>query len=95
MNSTPLVAAFVLLPFAANSVLCRRALHDTRIDPASFTGIRLLAGAVTLWLLVRVGRHRARAGAQRTGVQRLGGDWISAAALLIYAVAFSFSYLAV
>lgn len=95
MKSTPLIAAFVLLAFAANSVLCRLALHSTRIDPASFTGIRLLSGAVTLWLLVRVGRHRQRAGVQRTGQQRLGGDWSSAAALLIYALAFSFAYVAV
>ena len=95
MNSTPLVAAFVLLAFAANSVLCRLALHDTRIDPASFTGIRLLAGALTLWLLVRIGRPRAHARAQPAGVQRLGGDWTSAAALLIYAVAFSFAYVAI
>jgi drug/metabolite transporter (DMT)-like permease len=85
VRSTPLVAAFVLLAFAANSVLCRLALHDTRIDPASFTGIRLLSGAATLWLLVRFGRRG----------QRLGGDWASAAALLIYAVAFSFAYVAV
>jgi drug/metabolite transporter (DMT)-like permease len=84
VSSTPLIAGFVLLAFAANSVLCRLALRDTSIDPASFTAIRLLSGAVTLWLLVRFGRR----------APRLGGDWSSAAALLIYAVAFSFAYVA-
>ena len=76
---------FVLLAFAANSVLCRLALHETHIDPPSFTAIRLLSGAVTMGLLLRVARPGLR----------LGGDWISASALLVYAVLFSFAYVAV
>jgi drug/metabolite transporter (DMT)-like permease len=76
------VALLALLAFASNSLLCRSALRDTSIDPASFTTIRLVTGAVTLWLLVRV----------RTGRVALGGNWRSAIALLVYAVAFSFAY---
>src|SRR4029077_16689294 len=71
-----------LLAFAANSVLCRMALRDAHIDPASFMSIRLLAGALTLWLLVRIGRPD----------QLVGGHWRSALALLAYAVTFTFAY---
>ena len=85
MGSTPLLAGFVLLAFAANSVLCRLALGQAAIDPASFTAIRLVTGAVTMGLLVRL-RNRDRT---------LGGDWQSALTLVVYAVAFSFAYVSV
>jgi drug/metabolite transporter (DMT)-like permease len=75
-------AAFALLAFAANSILCRMALRTAHIDPASFTTVRLVAGAVTLSLLARA------SGRARTP----GGTWVSAAALLAYAVFFSFAY---
>ena len=71
-----------MLAFAGNSLLCRIALKHTAIDPASFTTIRLLSGAVTLWLVVRV-RGSASAG---------GGNWLSALALFAYAAGFSFAY---
>ena len=82
MNRLAAATGFALLAFAANSVLCRMALRAAHIDPASFMSIRLLSGAATLWLLVRLGR----------GGQRLGGDWRSALALLTYAIAFTFAY---
>lgn len=82
MSRTIAAALFALLCFAANSVLCRMALRQPHIDPASFTSIRLAAGAATLWLL---GRARAR----RSGT----GSWRSALALIAYAIAFSFAYL--
>jgi drug/metabolite transporter (DMT)-like permease len=77
-------ALFALLCFAANSVLCRMALRQPHIDPASFTSVRLAAGAVTLWLL---GRLRTR------GQPGRSGSWWSALALFGYAIAFSFAYL--
>ncbi|MGH8208467.1 MAG: DMT family transporter [Steroidobacteraceae bacterium] len=61
------------------------ALRQTNIDPATFTSVRLVAGAVTLWILIRLGKRR----------KSLGGDWGSAIALLVYAVGFSFAYVAV
>jgi drug/metabolite transporter (DMT)-like permease len=63
-------------------VLCRMALRSAHIDPASFTSIRLVSGAVTLWLLVQLGRRP----------QTPGGSWWSALALLAYAIPFSFAY---
>lgn len=74
------LVALSMLAFAANSLLCRLALRSTGTDPASFTAVRLISGAATLWLLVRL---RAR---------RPAGDWGSALALFAYAAAFSYAY---
>ncbi|HUR27573.1 MAG TPA: DMT family transporter, partial [Planctomycetota bacterium] len=71
-----------MVAFAANSLLCRLALRETEIDAATFTGVRILSGALALALLVRArGASTVR-----------GGDWVSAAALFAYAIAFSFAY---
>ncbi len=71
-----------MVAFAGNSLLCRVALMNTGIDPASFTSIRLLSGALTLWLLVRI-RHGSAIGK---------GNWLSAFALFAYAAGFSYAY---
>ena len=73
-----------MLAFAANSLLCRFALRETRIDPASFTLARVASGAVVLWLLVMWRRHASSASR--------AGTWASALALFAYAAAFSFAY---
>jgi drug/metabolite transporter (DMT)-like permease len=70
--------------FAANSLLCRAALGEHAIDAASFTTIRLVSGALTLWFLVRFLRPRSA---------QPSGDWLAAAMLFLYALAFSFAYL--
>lgn len=75
-----------MIAFAANSVLARLALGNSAIDPASYTLIRLAAGALMLSLLIWRS-HGAN-------LKNLGGTWWSAGALLIYAAAFSFAYLA-
>ncbi|WP_372012817.1 DMT family transporter [Tistrella mobilis] len=77
-----------MIAFAANSVLCRWALDRTTIDPAAFTGIRLAAGAVMLWLCLRAGRRTG--GGVWPG--SWPGSWAGAAALSAYAAAFSFAY---
>jgi drug/metabolite transporter (DMT)-like permease len=79
------LAVLALLAFAANSVLARLALGADRIDPATFTAIRLAAGAVVLGLLLR-GRKDGSASGTRSGV------WIGAALLFLYAAPFSFAY---
>ncbi|KQW37512.1 DMT family transporter [Rhizobacter sp. Root404] len=76
------LTATAMVAFAANSLLCRLALSRTAIDAASFTAIRLVAGAAVLVLLSR------RPGAADTG----RGDWTSALALAAYAVCFSWAY---
>jgi len=71
-----------MLAFAGNSVLCRIALLHTAIDPASFTTIRMLAGAVTLYFIAR-----------RNHLPVIkSGSWRSALVLFIYAGGFSFAY---
>lgn len=62
---TILLTLLAMVAFAANSVLCRLALTRTDIDPASFSSIRLVSGAVTLWLIIRI----------RRGRPKLGGSW--------------------
>jgi drug/metabolite transporter (DMT)-like permease len=79
---TLLLTLVAMLAFAGNSLLCRQALRHTGIDPASFTGIRLVSGALVLWLIVLA----------RDGRQPVAGSWRSALALFVYAAAFSFAY---
>jgi len=74
-----------MLAFAGNSLLCRMALKHTAIDPTTFTSIRIVSGAVVLWLIARL----------RSGPHGLLGSWPSALALFGYAAAFSFSYVSV
>ena len=76
------LTSLAMIAFAGNSLLCRAALNHTRIDAASFTTVRLISGAVMLWLVVRL-RHGTLAGA---------GNWLSAGALFVYAAGFSFAY---
>lgn len=44
-----LLTTIAMIAFAGNSLLCRAALRDTGIDAASFTSVRLVAGALMLW----------------------------------------------
>jgi drug/metabolite transporter (DMT)-like permease len=86
--STAALTFAALTGFAANSILCREALSARSIDAASFTLVRLLAGAITLGLLARaLPRSAGVASARRAA------DWASAAALFGYAIAFSLAYL--
>ena len=79
---TVAATAAAMVAFAANSVLCRMALEAEAIDPASFTSLRLLSGAVMLWLLTRfLSRSKPPS-----------GSWESATYLFAYAITFSFAY---
>lgn len=76
------LTAVVMLAFAGNSLLCRIALKGTSIDPATFTAIRIVAGAAVLVLISQWRRqpaHRA-------------GSWRGALALVAYAATFSYAY---
>lgn len=77
-----LLTSLAMLAFAGNSLLCRAALKHTAIDAASFTTIRLVSGALMLWLVVRISR------AAHSG----SGSWLSAFALFAYAVLLSYAY---
>lgn len=77
------LTALAMAAFAANSLLCRMALGGDAIDAATFTSVRLIAGASMLWLIVR---SRAPAESPRN-------DGLAAAMLFLYAVTFSFAYI--
>ena len=94
-----ILTLLAMIAFASNSLLCRAALKETSVDPASFTFLRIFSGAIALWLLMCV---RRKASADRTPAvfsallsQRplvRDGSWPSAFALFVYAAAFSFAY---
>jgi len=82
---TAVLTAGALVAFAGNSLLCRLALDEAAIDPASYTALRLAAGTLTLqlicWLCVS---ERASA---TSGKSALGGTL-----LFLYAIAFAYAY---
>ena len=76
---------FALLCFAFNSILCRLALRTDEIDAPSFTVVRLVAGAITLFAIASFfGKKQAENGK---------ASWLSAFLLFAYAICFSFAYL--
>jgi drug/metabolite transporter (DMT)-like permease len=77
------VAALVC--FASNSLLCRYALVEFDTDAVTFTVVRLVAGAITLFPLVRVVQSPPR--------RANHGSWMSALMLFVYAGCFSLAYL--
>ncbi|MEB3332480.1 MAG: DMT family transporter [Synechococcaceae cyanobacterium] len=81
-----LTLALALMAFAGNSLLCRLALVTTDIGPGRFTALRLLAGALTLTLLVALRQGRGALRWQGAGSRP------AAAALLLYAGCFSYAY---
>ena len=78
-----LLTLAAIMAFAGNSLLCRFALRETRIDPATFTLIRIVSGALALQLIVRM----------RQPSLRKAGSWLSALALFAYVAGFSFAYM--
>ncbi len=81
-SATIALTALAMAAFAANSLLCRVALRDGHVDPASFGVIRVTAGALVLAVALRL---RSRPAATP--------DWRAAVMLFAYVAAFSFAYL--
>ena len=84
---TALLTSLALVAFASNSLLTRLALGAGAMDAATFTTIRLLAGACVLAAIVRAQggpSPLARAGGRRALVGPL--------ALFAYAAPFTFAY---
>jgi len=75
-----------MLAFAGNSLICRFALASDAIDAASFTALRIAAGAALLAVVIRARDRQPRDG-------RGAGGWKSALALFAYAALFSYAYL--
>jgi drug/metabolite transporter (DMT)-like permease len=78
--------SFALVAFAFNSILCRLALGAEAIDAASFTTVRLVSGAIVLFLINSFARKKDAAA-------KSGGNWFSAFFLFAYAICFSLAYI--
>jgi len=81
---TALLTALALVAFAANSILTRMALGAGAMDAATFTTVRIVAGAAVLATIVRLqgGPSPLRGGRSLVGP----------VALFAYAAPFSFAY---
>ena len=81
---TIIYTSLALIAFAANSVLCRKALGENRIDASGFTVVRLLSGIIMLVILLSL---------SKTGKNKESkGSWYSGGMLFLYAATFSFAY---
>ena len=84
-----ILVSLAMFAFAGNSVFARLGLvglgGSSTIDPASYTLIRIVSGAIVLAILVSW---------KQKSIKKLTkhGNWISAAALFGYASAFSYAY---
>ncbi|NIW24395.1 MAG: EamA family transporter [Gammaproteobacteria bacterium] len=83
-TSVASLTTLAMIAFAANSLLCRLALGPGLIDAPSFATLRVLAGALTLGLIVAP-RWRAE--------HKANTNFFAVAALLGYMICFSYAYL--
>jgi drug/metabolite transporter (DMT)-like permease len=81
---TALLTALALVAFAANSILTRMALGAGAMDAATFTTVRIAAGAVVLATIVRLQGDPSPL--------RSGRSLVGPVALFAYAAPFSFAY---
>jgi len=77
------LTVLALIAFAANSFLNRMALGGSFIDAASFSSIRMISGALGLYIIMLVTKRSALV---------LGGSRKGSLALVIYMVTFSYAY---
>lgn len=72
-----------MVAFAANSLLCRLALKGIHIDAVSFSSVRLISGAIALFLLLKLPAIH----------KKPEFNWLNAALLSLYVFAFSIAYI--
>lgn len=79
------LTTLTMIAFAANSLLNRAALAGGHIGPGEFAALRVISGALVLWLLV----------AAQSGVGLIWRrpDWIGVGGLVAYLLGFSYAYL--
>jgi drug/metabolite transporter (DMT)-like permease len=69
-----ILTLLAMIAFASNSLLCRAALKEGSIDPATFTFIRIFSGAAALWLIMSI---RTRVMVDRTATPLVEGSEIN------------------
>ena len=83
-SSTGVLLPFVLVSFAANSLITRYVVRDDLLDAGLLTAVRFLAGAAVLVLLAALRRERLRIGRD---------NLLPSLALGVYALCISYGYL--
>lgn len=64
------LTVLALIAFAANSIFYRLALREPTIDPASYTAVRLVSGALSLWVVAGLLRDTTAVKPAAGGVRR-------------------------
>lgn len=82
---TALLTVVALIAFAANSIFGRLALGEPSIDPTSYTAVRMISGAIMLWIIASIRRKKSPA--------VKSASWASSVMLFTYAITFSFAYI--
>jgi len=92
---TSFLTSLALIAFAANSVLCRLALGNEAIDAPSFTGIRLVSGAIALFIILTIKGKISEPKIKASKGMESKGSWTASLALFLYAITFSYAYLSI
>jgi drug/metabolite transporter (DMT)-like permease len=71
-----------MVAFAGNSVLCRIALKGLHADAMSFSSLRLISGAIALYVFIQM----------TSGRKKPEFNWVNALFLCIYVFSFSIAY---
>ena len=74
--------SLAMIAFAANSLLCRLALKGLHMDAVSFSSVRLISGAIALFLLLQLPALK----------KKPEFNWLNACLLTVYVFAFSLAY---
>ncbi|WP_127471656.1 DMT family transporter [Thiomicrorhabdus aquaedulcis] len=94
---TTFFTLLAMVAFAANAIVCRWALDGGWIDPVSFTSLRLGSAAAMLFLVMlwvnKAQQAQSPQKLQHTVPSR--GSWKAAFILFVYAITFSYGYVAI
>lgn len=94
---TTLFTFIAILAFSANAIICRWTLNSGLIDPVSFSACRLASGAVMLLIIMTLsaGQRANKTYIKSTVIPSQKGGWKASLYLFIYALTFSYGYVAI
>lgn len=93
---TAFFTLLAMVAFAANAVVCRWALDGGWIDPVSFTSLRLGSAAAMLFLVMLwFNKAKTTQPQKRQHTVPSRGSWKAAFILFVYAITFSYGYVAI
>lgn len=94
---TALLTLMAMTAFSANAIICRWALDGQYIDPVSFTCFRLGSGAIMLFSVMMLSARQqiVHNKIKSTLIPSTKGSWKAALFLFVYALTFSYGYIAI